>query len=603
MMGCSGDQEMLRLRFKFFHIEDPQAFRQTWANVNDSNDFCKTVFSRLPQNMDGFESSETALHRALIYFFRNGEVCANLAESNSTSILSFQNFISRLIDSAARLLTVAQLQPPHILFPSNPAQFQGTRAFCHSILANALLGNLAHDPMVSFKGEARDDQQPHRVQLSSSLAGSGLVDWALILLPSTTDVAFHKVLCLLQYFVTMASMRNDDDDDDDDEDDDDPIRLFWEEAITFQSISNFPRKEFEGLLAWDHIRICSLPWKNHDQSLGRLQDPLGNSSPAQNVLHSITTQPMEDPQCSAMVDFANEVFGVGGFDPLTATQEEIIQVTCPEFNVGMMCFGFLPDEGVLVVRNVRRFSQYSGYGSSFTFQGPIRDAFAQTIIVMDAIDLNEIELEEDYAADENSKTTATKPRRQTPVPDIHFLPDLVMRDLHKAYMGFLGSAVADLPSRSHRIQSNESGKLAAYIISTGKWGCGAFGGNAVLKFLQQVVAAYLCCGPSPSAIAPSLNKPTSNDLNQPLQANEVDSIEDHAPYVCLRFSAYRDPELQATLEQVYQACHGLTPRQILNEVLIERSLSTSLFLCEENGNTLFQVGKLIDILRDIPRQP
>lgn len=43
--------------------------------------------------------------------------------------------------------------------------------------------------------------------------------------------------------------------------------------------------------------------------------------------------------------------------------------------------------------------------------------------------------------------------------------------MQKAYLGFLN---ADSP-----------------YISTGKWGCGAFGGDVTLKFLQQIMASQL----------------------------------------------------------------------------------------------------------------
>jgi hypothetical protein len=176
-----------------------------------------------------------------------------------------------------------------------------------------------------------------------------------------------------------------------------------------------------------------------------------------------------------------------------------------------------------------------------------------------------------------------------------------MRDLHKAYMGFLGAAVVDLSPAAFRTRNNHlteeqllllrsREEIRAYIISTGKWGCGAFGGNAILKFLLQVVAAYLCCGPSP----------TSSLANDSLNGRGREHSGNDDPYVCLRFSAYRDPELQATLEQVYQACHGLTPRQILDEVLTKDSLANTLFTSGD-GMMTFRADLLINLLQNLQR--
>jgi hypothetical protein len=219
---------------------------------------------------------------------------------------------------------------------------------------------------------------------------------------------------------------------------------------------------------------------------------------------------------------------------------------------------------------------------------------------MDAIDLNEIRLDEGILNDNTQTNTSSTNQPQTPAPVLHFKRDLVMRDMHKAYMGFLGSAVANLTFRSRRSHTIElaADDSTAYIISTGKWGCGAFGGHEVLKFLQQVVAAYLCCGPSSSSVTlPFSSKQSSSGQ---LQKHAESSDDDDIPYVCLRFSAYRDPKLQATLEQVYQACHGLTPRKILSEVLIEESHATTLFTGED-GIMRLQVDKLISLLRNIER--
>ena len=69
---------------------------------------------------------------------------------------------------------------------------------------------------------------------------------------------------------------------------------------------------------------------------------------------------MEAPAADAFVNFANKNFGYGCFIP-SCTQEEILQVCCPEFNVGMLLLGVMTDGEVVNVRGCRRYSRYSGY--------------------------------------------------------------------------------------------------------------------------------------------------------------------------------------------------------------------------------------------------
>ena len=69
---------------------------------------------------------------------------------------------------------------------------------------------------------------------------------------------------------------------------------------------------------------------------------------------------MEAPAADAFVNFANSNFGYGCFIP-SCTQEEILQMCCPEFNVGMLLLGVMADGEVVNVRGCRRYSRYSGY--------------------------------------------------------------------------------------------------------------------------------------------------------------------------------------------------------------------------------------------------
>lgn len=59
--------------------------------------------------------------------------------------------------------------------------------------------------------------------------------------------------------------------------------------------------------------------------------------------------------------------------------------------------------------------------------------------------------------------------------------ELILREMNKAWVGFKGAKVA-----------GEEEKSSERCIVTGKWGCGAFHGDAELKFIIQWLAASRC---------------------------------------------------------------------------------------------------------------
>jgi len=74
--------------------------------------------------------------------------------------------------------------------------------------------------------------------------------------------------------------------------------------------------------------------------------------------------------------------------------------------------------------------------------------------------------------------------------------DEMSRELQKAYIGF--SAYQDDWTSIHKAESASNAvlnpsQISALLrpISTGNWGCGAFGGDAQLKFLIQLLAASM----------------------------------------------------------------------------------------------------------------
>lgn len=165
------------------------------------------------------------------------------------------------------------------------------------------------------------------------------------------------------------------------------------------------------------------------------------------------TGSMEISSALGFADFANEFIHIGHITP-SMTQEEVLFSCCPEcFPVMLWAEEMDPNE-VVIIRGVRRFSSYTGYTFSFQWAGfyePIENVPEfRDVLVMDA---------SMGSASQFEKTT-------------------IIRDLNKAYLSFksFASGVSN-PEMRH--------------ITTGHWGCGAFGGEKTLKFLQQVCAASL----------------------------------------------------------------------------------------------------------------
>mmetsp|Transcript_16275 Transcript_16275/g.37229 ORF Transcript_16275/g.37229 Transcript_16275/m.37229 type:complete len:311 (-) Transcript_16275:81-1013(-) len=166
-----------------------------------------------------------------------------------------------------------------------------------------------------------------------------------------------------------------------------------------------------------------------------------SACPPSVLLHSGVMEAA--PRATAFVNFANAQFGYGCFIN-SCTQEEILQVCCPEFNVGMLWLGTMRAGEAVVVRGCRRYARYSGYLGSFRCEGmlPAKESVVQDVLTLDAC------------------TSA------------HFEPRQMLRDIAKAVAAF-----------------RALGPVA--VVSTGRWGCGVFGGLPSHKFMQQMLAARL----------------------------------------------------------------------------------------------------------------
>ncbi|KAM0065074.1 putative poly(ADP-ribose) glycohydrolase [Helianthus debilis subsp. tardiflorus] len=203
---------------------------------------------------------------------------------------------------------------------------------------------------------------------------------------------------------------------------------------------------------------------------------------------------IEDHSKEALeVDFANKYFG-GGALTRGCVQEEIRFMINPELIAGMLFLPCMADNEAIEVVGAERFSQYTGYASSFRFCGDFVD----------------------------KKDTDIMGRRKTRIIAIDALVnpgkrqyrhEFLVREVNKAFCGFSD------PCKSHRYQllfkddcfseaeldhdlksvANNSdnilgiGPSASFEdevgIATGNWGCGAFGGDPELKAIIQWLAA------------------------------------------------------------------------------------------------------------------
>ena len=159
-----------------------------------------------------------------------------------------------------------------------------------------------------------------------------------------------------------------------------------------------------------------------------------------------------------MLDFANKSIG-GGVLGRGAVQEEILFMIYPELLVSRLICEELTDNESLVIRGCERFSSYTGYGNTFSWSKPYietreRDVWGRLpteVLAIDAYVMSNFEMQ------------------------LH--DKYLYRELNKAHCGFLCSRAA-------------GGPRAAF--ATGNWGCGAFGGDPVVKAIIQLMAAAVC---------------------------------------------------------------------------------------------------------------
>ena len=176
---------------------------------------------------------------------------------------------------------------------------------------------------------------------------------------------------------------------------------------------------------------------------------------------------------SYCVDFANMYIG-GGVLEGGNVQEEILFAVHPEAIVSMCFMEVMDNDDAIRMNNIIKYSNYSGYGADFKFIGRAFNINKENTIKkirFIAIDAS-IEYTSKYGIIEQEN---------------------IRRDIHKAYVGFnlvnFEKEEKIKIGEKDKIVNNEMEINDSEIISTGNWGCGAFGGDFELKFFQQWIAA------------------------------------------------------------------------------------------------------------------
>ncbi len=203
-------------------------------------------------------------------------------------------------------------------------------------------------------------------------------------------------------------------------------------------------------------RNCLTPEERKEFTLARW-------TASEKPLVDITLEPklrIEQAHDCLQVDFANHYIG-GGVDA-TCLQEQILFVIYPELFVTCLLCEKMEDYEAIVITGVEQYSNYTGYSESFKYAGKCADPMTtkrdasgripRQIVAIDALCL-------------------PKPADRVK----QFGEEYTLRELNKAYVGFLGDVVCDPEDRRP--------------LATGKWGCGVFSGCNEYKFLIQWLAA------------------------------------------------------------------------------------------------------------------
>jgi hypothetical protein len=147
---------------------------------------------------------------------------------------------------------------------------------------------------------------------------------------------------------------------------------------------------------------------------------------------------MRDARRPAFFDFANRDLQIHMNIP-SCTQEEILFSCAPACFIGLLICERMSDAEVITIRHVRRVAKYTGYLDTFRFAGMYEHPNERfDVVAADACVFS------------------------------HFATAQIVRDLNKGVNAFSVSGGA---------------------ISSGAWGCGAFGGDFAAKTVQMLAAS------------------------------------------------------------------------------------------------------------------
>ncbi|CAK76561.1 unnamed protein product (macronuclear) [Paramecium tetraurelia] len=180
----------------------------------------------------------------------------------------------------------------------------------------------------------------------------------------------------------------------------------------------------------------------------------------------------EDHLNCGIVDFSDRYFGGKVAAGRGCVQEEVLLLINPEAIIASLFTSQLGDKESLIISGILQFNQYRGYEDSFVCIPAKYQNKGQTLIAIDAIYF------------------ATKPQ------GYQFTQEAIFRELNKSFSGFQGSQ--------------------QQIISTGKWGCGIYGGDKQLKTLIQWISFSQAC-PNGTIIFNGLDDKAYNDQGKRLE--------------------------------------------------------------------------------------
>ncbi|XP_024374113.1 poly(ADP-ribose) glycohydrolase 1 isoform X2 [Physcomitrium patens] len=303
----------------------------------------------------------------------------------------------------------------------------------------------------------------------------------------------HKLLCLLHYFERVCQNMP-------------------------EGVVSFERK----VISLQNLKYSNTFWSSSTTSICPLTVVVDGS--------------IEDlGQDCLQVDFANRLLGGGALGD-GCVQEEIRFMINPELAAGMVFLPVMASNESIEIVGAERYCSYTGYASSFRFNGDFRDVMPRDawgrrrthVIAIDALSqpgddqfrlpYRVRELTKAYCGFLNSarlrdNAVNWKPFRQSAKSKgrvVNESEDLVQSgDSQTSDFSIESPLIVDTRDEcsksvvikpndttgtSGQFQDKDGDKMGAEIrdelgIATGNWGCGVFGGNLPLKCMLQWLAA------------------------------------------------------------------------------------------------------------------